>query len=80
MNSLLDRVGLSINIDGIPLFNSSSKQFWTILYIVELFRKRLDPFVIGIFYGKTKPQPWDLDSKEYVNEFIHISKCGIQTD
>jgi hypothetical protein len=58
-------VRLQINIDGLPLFNSSSKQFWSILGRV-CSPCETDPFVISIFCGEKKPQNVD----RYLEDFI----------
>lgn len=59
------RLDLQINIDGIPLFNSTPHQFWPILGRF-LNTDQKEPFIIGIFYGTSKPN--DLD--EYFREFL----------
>lgn len=58
---------LQINIGGLPLFRSSSVQFWPILgSFVGITRT---PFVIAIFGGKKKPELSDHLLKEFVDEF-----------
>uniref|UniRef100_A0A6P7GIG5 Uncharacterized protein LOC114339293 n=1 Tax=Diabrotica virgifera virgifera TaxID=50390 RepID=A0A6P7GIG5_DIAVI len=52
---------LSVNIDGLLLFNSSGKQFWPIL---GLIKNICSPFVIGIFCGTSKPEPLQLFLQE----------------
>ena len=44
-----------LNVDGISLFSSSSGQMWPILCRVMKF----EPFVVGSFYGTSKPDPVD---------------------
>ncbi|OXA48678.1 hypothetical protein Fcan01_16170 [Folsomia candida] len=51
------KVKLQINIDGIPLYHSSSHQFWPILGAINE-----NVFVIGIYSGQGKPNS--------VNEFL----------
>ena len=53
---------LSINIDGIPLFHSSSEQLWPISGSLE----NSDIFIIALFYGKNKPD----NVEEYLYDFI----------
>ena len=55
---------MKLNIDGLPIFNKSTHQFWPILGIVESLSSR--PFVIGLFYGKNKPS----SIGDYLNDFI----------
>lgn len=62
-------VNLQINIDGLPLFKSSSTQLWPILgrLTVPIVSK---PFVIGLFLGNKKPD----DANEFLTEFIDEAK------
>ena len=71
-NSTNELLELSINIDGVPLFHSSSEQLWPILGSF----KNSDIFIIALFYGKHKPdnvEPEDsvFHLKQYddINEF-----------
>lgn len=57
-----DTLELSINIDGVPLFKSRNIQFWPIL--CSLYA--LDPFIVALFCGTSKPNPVD----EYLADFI----------
>lgn len=45
------RIYLNINIDGLPLFNSSRTQFWPILFNIHGL-KDIKAQVVGIFCGK----------------------------
>ncbi|CAN7942719.1 unnamed protein product, partial [Ixodes hexagonus] len=56
---------LTLNIDGLPLFNNSNQQLWPILAMVSE-TKDGGPFPIGVFSAKKKPQNLD----EYLNEFV----------
>ena len=58
-NELLE---LSINIDGVPLFHSSSEQLWPILGSF----KKSDIFIIASFYWKHKP-----DNVEEYSRFMY---------
>ena len=52
----LSQVHLDINIDGLPIFKSSSGQAWPILGLIKSLTLPVkDPFVIGIYYGNSKP-------------------------
>ena len=53
-------VSLQINTDGLPLYKSSSAQFWPILGLIQNYsvfftKTRSDPFVIGLYHGNSKP-------------------------
>jgi len=67
-------IKLQVNIDGLPLFRSSSAQFWPILGLVTNCPVR-EPFVIGLFYGKSKPTK----AAEYLQQFVD-EFCGVQHD
>lgn len=45
---------LNINIDGLPMFRSSTESFWPILVEIHEFRSQVPPLVVGIFCGKSK--------------------------
>lgn len=45
---------LNINIDGLPMFRSSTESFWPILVEIHEFRCQVAPLVVGIFCGKSK--------------------------
>ena len=59
-------VSLQVNIDGLPLFNSSCKQFWPIFGRV-CKPVETDPFVIGLYCGDHKP-----DVGEYLQDFVEV--------
>lgn len=44
---------LDISFDGVPGFNSSNQQLWVISG--GIVNRRVDPIIIGIFVGDTKP-------------------------
>ena len=56
---------MQINIDGLPMFKSSSVQFWPILGRTDASVQR-EPFIVGLFCGKNK----SVDVGEYMQEFI----------
>lgn len=66
---LSDIIQMQINIDGLPLFKSSSLQMWPIL---GLLKEPIvtDPFVIGLFAGPSKPK----SVAEYLHEFVTEAK------
>lgn len=72
-----DKLEISFNIDGLPLFHSASTQFWPILGRV-VNCKNSQTFVVAIFCGKTKPKPLELFFKEFIEEFIELSETGIE--
>lgn len=64
-------IQLQINVDGLPLFRSSSIQFWPILGTFVGVSKR--PFVIAIFSGNKKPDLADDLLKDFVEELTTIN-------
>jgi len=74
----VDTLLFQLNIDAVPLFKSSNGQFWPILG--KLVTPSLgQPFVIGIFYGESKPK--DLEFlNEFVEDYKRVMEQGIQYD
>lgn len=68
-------VKLSFNIDGLPLFHSNNIQFWPILGRIANHVK-FRPFVIGIYCGKTKPQPLNKYLEDFIQELQFLSQEG----
>lgn len=68
--SLPALIELKINIDGIPIFNSSTSQCWPILCSIK--NVSLKPMVIGIYCGETKPGKIgdSVATDEYLGVFI----------
>lgn len=67
-------VQLQVNIDGLPLYHSSCKQFWPILGRV-CSPIDADPFVIGIYCGDKKPENIELFLQDFVSD-MHILQQG----
>ena len=56
--AVVQSVCLQLNVDGVPLFKSTSSQFWPLLgRVYAPFVS--DPFVIALFYGNEKPKNLD---------------------
>lgn len=55
---------LQVNVDGLPLFKSSSMQFWPILSYIQNLPTH-SPFVITLFSGNGRPA-----LHEYMEDFI----------
>lgn len=62
---------LQLNFDGLPLFKSSSIQFWPILGKLPRLSKK--PFVIALFCGTAKPKTLSDYLKHVVQELKSIS-------
>lgn len=68
-------VSLILNIDGLPPFKNSSLELWPILGKIENF-PHLNPFVIAIFSGFTKPPLADF-FHDFVFEMDELLKNGM---
>ncbi|XP_031350483.1 uncharacterized protein LOC116176145 isoform X1 [Photinus pyralis] len=63
------KISLSFNIDGLPIFHSTSQQFWPILCMIKNSCNQ-KPFVVGLFCGVSKPSPLET----FLESFIHDLK------
>jgi len=64
-------IELVINVDGLPISNSSQSQLWPILGSVLGYN---DVFIIGIYHRDTKPA----DNMEYLQDFVVESKLLVE--
>ncbi|KAB0795060.1 hypothetical protein PPYR_11899 [Photinus pyralis] len=76
ISEIKDKIEISFNIDGIPLFKSSNQQFWPILALVKNFKSK--PFVVGIFSGTSKPKPLELFLNDFIEELNLIIHNGFE--
>lgn len=72
----LDEVGLFINIDGVPLSNSSNSDFWPILGRLH-YPISSKPFVIGVYHGKGKPTSFNEFLRRFVEEANDLLNNGM---
>lgn len=72
----VEEIALQINIDGLPLFKSSSQQFWPILGRITI-PLVTDPFIIGIFCGNSKPGNLDEYFHDFVEEMLELEANGM---
>ena len=71
-------ISLLFNVDGLPLFKSSDKQFWPILG--KVYKPKIIPdaiFTVAIFYGSSKPKSVDEYLQDFVQELGHLTHVGI---
>lgn len=78
LNPAEETIRLLIGIDGLPLAKSSSSTFWPILGCVRYQIKSLI-FLIGLYWGKDKPQDSNIFLKNMVDELGELSKNGLIT-
>ena len=57
-----EKLSVLVNVDGIPMFDSSGIQLWPILGSINDYK----PFSIALWIGKTKPK----NVSDYLNDFI----------
>jgi len=68
----LTSIDLMINIDGLPLFKSSSLSLWPILIQFGPFQ----PIAVAFYCGRTKP-PFRTFLKNFVQEMVLLIENGI---
>ena len=68
---------LQINIDGLPLFKSTSDQFWPILGKFQNINISNQVFIICLFYGIKKPDNLSEYLDDFVNEYKDLERHGI---
>lgn len=64
---------ISLFIDGLPLFNSSTVAFWPILASIDNYI-----FVVGIYYGLNKPSSVECYLADLITELKTLLSDGIQ--
>jgi len=77
--SATNSVDLFFNVDGLPLYRSSSKQFWPILGKVfdsVNHTSGSNPFTVAIFHGTSKPMSVDEFLKDFVEEMCLLTEKG----
>lgn len=71
-------ISLNINIDGLPIHNSSNKSAWPILFNVQEYLG-IKPMAIGILLcSESKPENGNPFLQQFVNEIGPIIKNGIR--
>lgn len=66
-------IGIQINVDGLPLYSSTSLQFWPILGSIS----GTDVvFPIGIYVGKSKPADVHQYLEAFVEEAMNLTENG----
>ena len=72
----LDELSLQLNIDGVPLFKSSSESFWPILGLLQQ-EQNPGPFIIGLWIGHSKPKDSNAFLQKFIEEMSEIELNGI---
>lgn len=68
---------LQINIDGLPLFKSTTDQFWPILGKIQNIKSN-KVFIICLYYGKRKPNNLEEYLSDFITEYMEIERDGIE--
>ena len=64
---------LKINVDGVPLFKSSTTQFWPILCSFDGFK----PLIVALYYGEAKPTSPHEFLEDFLAEYSHLQAHGL---
>ncbi|EAT36978.1 AAEL010985-PA [Aedes aegypti] len=75
----LDRplsISLNINIDGLPVHKSSTKNFWPILCKIHEY-PGIPPMAVGIYYGTSKPKSATEFLTPFIDELLGILETGV---
>lgn len=70
-------ISINVNIDGLPIYRSSPKNFWPVLFNVQEY-PNIRPMAIGIFYGHSKPENVQQYLTPFIDEMLPILKHGLQ--
>ncbi|XP_031639559.1 uncharacterized protein LOC116351578, partial [Contarinia nasturtii] len=72
-------VGLELNIhvDGLQIYNSSSKQFWPILIQIHGL-SNIEPFAAAVWYGEGKPSCVNEYLSKFVEEINNLTLNGME--
>ncbi|XP_065643048.1 uncharacterized protein LOC105845058 isoform X3 [Hydra vulgaris] len=71
----LAKIELVVNVDGIPLFKSTSVALWPKLCSFS----SIQPFAVAIFCGKSKPSSEESFMFDFVTELTNLLQNGIKT-
>lgn len=71
LKELDNLITLTIGIDGLPISNSSRKQFWPVLCYIDQSKSKM-VFPVSIYYGEEKPSNLDEFLQPFVNECLKL--------
>jgi len=71
-----DEYKINVNVDGVPLYKSSSTQFWPILCQINSSK----PVIVALFMGPCKPDSVSEYLSDFVQEMTELQSCGFATD
>jgi len=76
MQLMPDAVSIFVNVDGVPLSESSRSDFWPILGRLYLPTEG-KPFEIGIYHGRGKPENFNGFLQRFVDEANDVISNGL---
>ncbi|KAK4882563.1 hypothetical protein RN001_005882 [Aquatica leii] len=71
-----NKIKISFNFDGLPIFKSNNLQLWSILGFIRNYTT--SPFIIGIFAGTSKPLPLEGYLEDFISELIYLLHNGFK--
>ena len=74
LNNDINQLDLHINVDGVPIFKSSTNSLWPILCLVK--STGWCPFPIAVYFSKSKPTSLDDYMEDLVSEITILEKTG----
>lgn len=77
MSLKITEINLLINIDGLPLFKSSPSCFWPILLSDDISNQ---VHIVGLFYGRKKPNNANEFLQQFVKELIPLVQRGYHSN
>lgn len=79
-NLLLERLlTITVNVDGLPIHESTTKAFWPILCVLDQSINK-KPFIAGLFLGDSKPNNSNSFLQEFVNECFELETNGLESN
>lgn len=66
---------LTLNVDGLPIFKSSSFSLWLLCGYLD--ETEQSPFIISVYGGASKPEDANEFMRPFVNDMIDIQNNGI---
>lgn len=71
-----ETIAMNVNVDGLPLYNSSNKCFWPILLNIHN-RPEVKPFAAAVYYGDKKPASVDTFFRPFIDELKVLITDGL---
>lgn len=69
-------LSVTLNVDGLPVHSSTTNSFWPILCVLDQSIIKV-PFIVGLYYGESKPDDVNNYLRPFVDECLYLEKKGI---